>query len=307
MRQKELLDETLKQFEVSDSVKTGIKYHQSTSENILSIFIVLFVGVAIHYYFFGIETAGVFGIILFLLAFLFELYLRKKYGYTEKKAVKYYIKQMYENPSLQNLEELQSWNKNPFNIETEYHYPVIGNLVEEAFTKENPVEFMEKELPDTIRLLEVLEDNSYNKLVDLDEVDEEDLQLTDEYQTLIREINYTYKLGSYTSTSILIRKLADNLIRDILFAKGLYQDLGDEPTLEEKISLLSDEVLAERYTEQTREIVVNSLDEWVRKKGNKGAHILEEFEKEEIEDLMENAQNSIRILLVIRSEVLEHQ
>lgn len=298
MRKDKLLEDTIEYFSVCDDIEKGIKYHQKLSENIIPISFVLVIGVFTHYFLFGVETAGLFGVLMFLSGIFFELYLLYKYNYSGRKAVRYYALKMYEDPSEENLAQLHSWNKNPFVLGNEYYYPILGKIVEQSFEKEDPVTFVRKELPDILRFIELWENKTYNTLVD---IDSKELNLSEEYKSLIQEINYTYKLGAYTSTSILIRKLADNLIRDILISKGYYEDLPEEPTLEQKINILDSEVLVD-YKDTTQNTIINSLNKWIRKKGNKGAHILQEFEVEEIERLMEESQKSIRLLLIIRSD-----
>lgn len=305
MQQRELVEQTIEHFEVSDKVKKGINYHESFSDSILPIFVILIVGVIIHLKLFGIETAGLFGVLMFLSGLLFELYLIKNYNYSSKKAVKYYALEMYRNPSKEKLSELHSWNKNPFDLNSEYHYQIIGQLIEESKDKENQVEFVKQQIPDTLRLIELHEQKSYGVLVEINSLEDENFQMKEEYKSLIQEINYTYKLGAYKSTSILIRKLADNLTRDILLSKGFYENLSEEPTFEEKIKLLDEKILSKSFSEDTQEILLNSLDTWVRKKGNKGAHILEDFETDEVEELMEQSQNAIRILFIIKKESLK--
>lgn len=298
MKQNDLLEDTIEYFSVSDKCRKGITYHQRLSENILPISLILITGVFIHYFAFGIETAGLFGVLMFLSGIFFELYLLYEYDYSGRKAVKYYALEMYRDPSEEKLSQLHSWNKNPFELGNEYYYPAIGRIVEEAFMRDDPVSFIEQELPDILRFIELWENKNYNTLVN---VNSTDLNLNEEYKKLIQEINYTYKLGAYTSTSILIRKLTDNLIKDILLSKGYYEDLPEEPTLEQKIEILENKVLSE-YEEETKNNIINSLNTWIRKKGNKGAHILKEFETEEIQKLMEESQKAVRLLIIIRSK-----
>lgn len=301
MRQRELLDETIEFLKPSEKKRSGIQFHEKYSESIPVISFILVAGLVIHWALFDVFYTLLFGIILFLFAVSSELVLRRLYGFSGQDAVKYYAVQLYQNPDEKALNQLHSWNKNPFDLSTEYYYPRIGHLVEEAKNQsENPEEYVHKRLPDELRLIEKRENESYQALVDMDLGE---LDLDPYYKDLIREANYCYKFGSYTSVSVLLRKISEQLIVDILTGKGLYTELTTEYGFEELAKVFVDEVVSKEYPDELKQDISDSLNIWIRKKGNKGAHKNEEFNKEEIEELMQHAKKTIRLLVVIRSEV----
>lgn len=301
MHQKPLLDDTKAYLRPSERKQRGIKFHEKYSESIYRISAVLLVGLLIHWYLFDYRFALVFGAAIFLVGVSSEVALKQFYGFNGRDAVKYYALKMYENPSRQNLKQLQSWNKNPFDLTTEYYYPRIGDIIEQAQSKNDPFKYVSENLPDALRLIERRERDDYYVLMDIKKV--EDYNLTPYYKKLLQEVNYCYKFGAYTSASMLLRKITENLIEDILFTKGFYSELPQEPTFQEMVELFVSEVLTEQFNQDIADDLQESLDEWIRKKGNKGAHIPEEFSQEEIETLMHHAQKAVRLLIVIRSEL----
>lgn len=300
MRQRELLGETIDFITPSEKKIKGILFHENYSESISIVAAILVAGLIIHWVLFDVFFTLLFGVILFILALSSELVLRKLYGFTGQDAAKYYAIQLYNEPSKKALNQLNSWNKNPFDLSTEYYYPRIGNLVEEASNKDNPPEYVHKRMPDELRLIEKREHDSYQTLVD---INLEELNLDPYYKDLIREANYCYKFGSYTSVSVLLRKISEQLLVDILTAKGLYSELSSEYGFEELATVFIDDVVSKEFPEDMKEDMSESLNVWIRKKGNKGAHKNEEFSKKEIEELMEHARRTIRLLIVVRSEI----
>lgn len=301
MHQKELLEDTIDFLEISDRKQRGIRFHERYALSIYRIMLILFIGLIIHWYLFDYRFALLFGVLLVIGSVSSEVILKILYGFSGREAVKYYALQMYLDPSEKNLKQLNSWNKNPFDLTTEYYYPRIGELASTASTKEDPVEYIHTHIPDALRLIERRERDDYQVLVDLDSIEE--YNLDSYYENLLHEANYSYKFGAYTSVSMLLRKLTENLMEDILLTKGLYAELPKEPTFQDMTEVFIEEVIREEYEEQIATDLEESLDEWIRKKGNKGAHIPEEFTQDEIESLMNHAQKTVRFLIVMRSEL----
>lgn len=300
MRQKELLDETLDFLKPDDKKKKGIVFHEKYSESMSIVAGILVAGLLIHWVVFDVFYTLLFGIVLFFFALFGEVLLRRLTGFSGQDAVKYYALQIYHDPSEKTLNQLHSWNKNPFDLSTEYYYPRIGTLVENARTEENPAQYVHERIPDELRLIEKRENESYQTLVD---IDLEELSIDPYYKDLIQEANYCYKFGSYTSVSVLLRKISEQLMVDILTAKGLYAELSSEYGFEELATVFVEDVVSKDFPEHIKEDISESLNVWIRKKGNKGAHKSEEFSKTEIEELMQHAKRTIRLLIVIRSEV----
>lgn len=301
MHQKPLLDDTKEYLAPSERKQRGIRFHERYSESIYRISAVLLVGLIIHWYLFDYRFALVFGAGIFFVGLSSEVVLKQFYGFNGRDAVKYYALQMYDDPSRKSLKQLQSWNKNPFDLTTEYYYPRIGEIIDQSKAQDNPVQYVSENMPDALRLIERRERDDYHVLMDIDKVEE--YNLTPYYENLLQEVNYTYKFGAYTSVSMLLRKITENLIEDILFTKGLYSELPQEPTFQEMVEVFVEDVLTEQFNQEMASDLEESLDQWIRKKGNKGAHIPEEFSQEEIETLMKHAQKTVRLLIVIRSEL----
>lgn len=301
MHQKPLLKDAEEFLRPSEKKKRGIRFHEKYSLSIYRIAIVLLLGLTIHWYFFDYRFALVFGIGIFILGISSEIVLKRLYGFNGRDAVKYYALELYDNPNEQDWKQLSSWNKNPFDLTTEYYYPRIGEIVAKSQSKDNPPEYVAEHLPDALRLIERQERDDYYVLMDIDKVEE--FELDPYYKNLLQEVNYCYKFGAYTSVSMLLRKISENLIEEILLSKGLYSKLPQEPSFQEMVEVFVEYVLTEQYDEEIASDLEDSLNTWIRKKGNKGAHIPEEFTQEEIETLMFHAQKAVRFLFTIRAEV----
>lgn len=297
MHQKQLLTSTLRFITPSDKKIKGIKLHEAYSVRFKLMLGLLFVSSIFLAVIFESQVVVIFGSIILFIGIFGELLLRLIYRFDGSDAVKYYAVQMYEDPSETHLKQLHSWNKNPFNLSNEYYYPRIGHLVENSSKKEDSVEYVSRNIPDEIRLIEQQESDDFNEFIEL--TDNKILEIEKYYQDLITEANYCYKFGAYTSVSVLSRKIVENLIVDVLIAKGLYSELSSEYHFEEMVELFLTEVIS---NEDLRDELDNSLDVWIRKKGNKGAHKRESFKKEEIEELVEHTSRVIEILLVIRTD-----
>lgn len=301
MYQKPLLKDALDFLTPTERKQRGIRFHEQYALSIYRILLVLFVGLIIHWYFFDYRFALVFGLLVLIFSISSEIVMKIFYGFSGRDATKYYAIKMYKNPSRKNLKQLNSWNKNPFDLTTEYYYPRLGEIVETASNKDNPVGYARSQLPDALRLIERRERDDYHVLLDIDKIEE--FNLNSYYEGLLQEVNYCYKFGAYTSVSMLLRKLTENLIEEILLTKGLYTELSKEPTFQDMVTVFVEEVLQTDYNGRIAEDLENSLNTWIRKKGNKGAHIPEDFTQEEIENLMHHAQKTVRFLITIRSEL----
>jgi len=300
MRQRELVDDTKDYLLPSDRKVRGIIIHQNYSEIIFSIMLLIIIGSFVSWFLFGYKTLLVATGIAIAVAFGIELVLRLLYRFNGKEATRYYALKLAEEPSKIYYEQLHSWNRNPFNITNEYYYQRLGQLINTSKEKDFPVKYAHNNIPDELRLIEHHERTDYNVLMDIEFFKE--YPLLDYYEGLIQEINYTYKFGSYMSTSILLRKLAEHLLEEILLAKGLGEKIGEETTFNDLVELFVESGISDNLDENIRNNLEQSLDVWIRKKGNKGAHVRETFDKDEIETLMEKAQQSIRLLVVIRSQ-----
>jgi len=300
MRQRELVDDTKEYLLPSDKKIRGIIIHQNYSEIITSIMFLIVIGSFVSWFFFGYRTLLIATGIAIVVAFGIELVLRLLYRFNGKEATTYYALKLAEEPNETYYKQLHSWNKNPFNLTNEYYYQRLGQLVNTSKQKDNPVEYAHNNIPDELRLIEHHERTDYNVLMDLEFFKE--YPLSDYYEGLIQEINYTYKFGSYMSASILLRKLAEHLLEEILLAKGLGEKIGEETTFNDLVEIFVESAISDNLDEDIRNNLEQALDVWIRKKGNKGAHVRENFTKDEIETLMEKAQQSIRLLVVIRSQ-----
>jgi len=301
MYQKPLLEETISFLTPSERKQEGIQFHERYSLSIYRILIVLFIGLILQWYLFDYRFALLFGLFVLFLSISSEVFMKLFYGFSGRDATKYYAIKIYENPSEKNLKQLNSWNKNPFDLTTEYYYPRIGEIVEKSKQKNDRAEYVQSEIPDALRLIERRERDDYHTLVNINELDEQNINAY--YEDLLKEVNYCYKFGAYTSVSMLLRKLTENLIEDILLTKGLYAELPKEPKFQEMVTVFVDEVLKKEYDGRIAEDLEESLDKWIRKKGNKGAHIPESFTQDEIQELMSHAQKTVRFLITIRSDL----
>lgn len=302
MHQRELLSGTVEYLRPSDRKEKGILFHQKYMDRLYLLTILLFAGSIGYWIFVDFKFALGFAALLFVVAIIGEFIFRRIYRFTAKDAVKYYALQLYEEPSEEALENMVLWNQNLFDFTTHYHYPRLASLVEEAEeSDEETIVYVREQLPDELRLIERQERDNYQVLVDIDNLAQ--LNLDPYYIELLREVNYCYKFGAYTSASVLLRKITEGLIVDILTSKGLYTELQTEYHFEELVDVFTTHVLSEEFDDDLTENLSESLNVWIRKKGNKGAHKQEEFTRDEIELLMEHAKRSIRLLLVIRNEV----
>lgn len=300
MHQKKLLDSTKEFLEPEERKVEGVKLHDKYASTItaVSIIITVFIFSIILTIFTGYTTLLLLGGFLLIIGGLFEGALKYLYGFTGADAVRYYALRMYENPSKEQLKKIRSWNHNPFYLHSEYYYPQIGHLIKEAKKKDDPVQFVHSELPDILRLIERRESDKFNTLIDPSEY-----SIGEKYEDLIREANYAYKFGGYTSAAVLLRKIAENLIDEILLAKGLYTKLNDEQSLGEAIDVLTTNVIAKEYDEEYAEEVEVILREWIKKRGNKAAHDIDEIERSEIKQLVEESSEILELLFELREEV----
>jgi len=300
MYQRELVEDTKNYVMPSETKVRGIIIHEQFSERIFRILFVIIVLFFISFYIFGYETLLIATAIGIIFLFGSELVLGFVYGFNGRDAAKYYALKLAEEPNELYYKQLHSWNKNPFDLTNEYHYQRLGNLIQTSREKENSVQYAHENIPDEIRLIEHYERTDYNVLMDIEFFDE---QLhSDYYKRLVQEINYTYKFGSYMSASILLRKMAEHLLEEILLSKGYGEKIGEETTFNDLVETFVNSAVSETLDESVRNDLEQSLNSWIRKKGNKGAHIREKFNKEEMETLMQKAQKSIRLLVVIRSQ-----
>jgi len=301
MHQKPLLQETKDFLWLSERKQRGIEFHERYAISLYRIMAVFALGAALHWYIFDYRYALVFGAFVLLVGLSSELVMKRFYQFTGRDAVKYYALRVYDNGDDICLKQMHSWNKNPFDFSQEYHYQQLGRLAEDAFEKQNSGEYAQKNIPDTLRFIERQENDDYHLLIDMDKI--EDYGLNKYYETLLQEVNYCYKFGAYTSTSMLLRKLTESLIEEILLKKGLYSELPKEPSFQDMVNIFVEKVLDEQFDSPLSQELQVSLDKWIRKKGNKGAHIPEELTREESQELMQHAKRTVRLLVVMRSDL----
>lgn len=183
MYQKPLLEDTIDFLTPSDRKQRGIRFHERYALSIYRILFVLFVGLVVHWYFFDYRFALVFGLLVLTLSISSEIVMKIFYGFSGRDATKYYATEMYRNPSQKNLKQLNSWNKNPFDLTTEYYYPRLGEIVETASGRDEPVEYVQSQLPDALRLIERRERDDYHVLLDIDKIEE--YNLNSYYESLL--------------------------------------------------------------------------------------------------------------------------
>lgn len=301
MHQKPLLEETKDFLWPSERKQRGINFHEKYAISLYRIMAVFALGAALHWYVFDYRFALVFGAFVLLIGLSSEIVMKRFYRFTGRDAVKYYALRVYEDGDDICLKQMHSWNKNPFDFSQEYHYQQLGKLAEAAFEKEESSKYAQQKIPDALRLIERQENDDYHLLIDMDKIEE--YGLTDYYETLLQEVNYCYKFGAYTSTSMLLRKLTESLIEEILLTKGLYSELPKEPSFQDMVNIFVEQVLNKQFDSPLSQDLQVSLDKWIRKKGNKGAHIPEELTREESQELMMHAKRTVRLLVVMRSDL----
>jgi hypothetical protein len=300
MKQEPLLETTKSYFTPTEKTQRGIRVYNRYSRYVYLLLALVVLGSLGLYVAIGSVSVVILAIQLVIIVVVAEVFLRLRYDITTERAVKHYALKLYETPSKETFNQLESWNNNPFDFRKQYKYAKIGKLLHDAKEAENPVEYAHEKLPDILRMIEYTEREEYGALLSLEQ--SETYNLEEPHIELIKEINYTYKFGAYTSTGILIRKLAQQLIRDILLAKGLYSQ-SSPPTYEIEIEILKNS-LKNSYSNETIKQLVNSLNDSIRKKGNKAAHDKEILTKQETEALMDDSRKAIRLLIVIREETI---
>lgn len=297
MHQKPLLESTRDFLSIGEQGQQGILLHESYERYVRygAIFLLILAGITSFIIDYRLIIS--LGLIIALFGFSFEYILKQIYDFTGQDAVLFYALRFYDDPTVDNLKQLHSWNKNPFDFSEEYRYPILGKLVEEGKEKNDTVQFVRQNIPDTLRMIEQREREDYQTLVDID------LEIPEYYSTLLEEANYCYKFGAYTSTAILLRKITENLVTDILTAKGLYVQLEDE-TFGDEINLLEQEVLISMYGEDIASDIREFLHT-IREIGNKGAHKTVEVNQEELEGVVGVAHNVLGMLFKLRRDSYE--
>lgn len=295
-----ILPETIEFLYPSQKKQKGILFHEKYQKQTSILLVLLTAAIVLNWIVFSSTLVLVFGGTLLCIGLLIEFIVKTRYGFTGKDAVIYYALQVYENGDKDSLEQLRSWNQNPFVFVKSYSYPYITGLLNEAENHENPAEYVQREIPDFLRIVERFEREEYQTVIDVESIDTK--ILNQYYRELILEINYTYKFGAYASTSILLRKLTENLMEDIMMSKGLYSELPQNSPFKDTVAVFLEHVIESRFDTEIVDQLDESLNKWIRKKGNKGAHDLDEFTTEETEELMRHAKRTIRLLIVLKTE-----
>lgn len=295
-----ILPETIEFLYPSQKKQQGILFHEKYQKQTAILLVALAVAIVVNWVVFSSTLILVFGGTLLFIGLLIEFVVKTRYGFTGKDAVIYYALQVYEHGDTESLEQLRLWNQNPFVFVNSYSYPYITGLLQEAQSHEDPAKYVQREIPDFLRLVERFEREEYQTVIDIDSIDPE--ILNQYYRDLISEINYTYKFGAYASTSILLRKLTENLMEDIMMSKGLYSELPRNSPFKDTVAVFIEHVIESRFDQEIVEQLDTSLNTWIRKKGNKGAHDLDEFTTEETEELMKHAKRTINLLIVLKTE-----
>lgn len=296
MHQRELLPKTKEYFEISERQKSALHLYENYSEYVVSGSFLISVIAGIIWAIGGSVYVGAFGFVLFTFALTLEVLFQYFTKLSGKELVRHYALQLYENPSHKSLSRLQRWNTNPFEFRTEYYYPRLEQIIKNAENKDDPIQYISNNIADELRVIEKQESDTFNELFDKSNLRE--FNLTKYEQRLFEEANYCYKFGAYTSTSILLRKITEQLLVDILLQKGYYSKLRTEWSYEEIVTVFISNV---DLPEKQQEKLETTLDRWVKKKGNKAAHKNEEFTQEEIQTLVSRSKDALNILLVIRS------
>jgi hypothetical protein len=298
MHQRELLPNTKRYFQLSDQKESAVRLYESYSDYIISGSFLLALSAGLIWAVGGELFVGIFGVVLLLFALVIEFLFQYITKLSGKELVRYYSLQMYQNPSEENLKRLQQWNTNPFEFRTEYYYPRLASLIHTAQSKDqDTVEYISQHIADELRLIEQQESSTFNELFDKSELDT--FNLSEYEKRLFSEANYCYKFGAYTSTSVLLRKITEQLLVDILIQKGYYSELRTEWSYEEIVSVFIENI---DLPETQRIKLEETLNQWVKKKGNKAAHKNEAFTQKEVLTLVERSKDALNILLVIREE-----
>jgi hypothetical protein len=297
MNQRPLTSSTREFLSVSDEKERGIRLHDRYESRLVLFGVLTAISTAVFYFIYGYLSILVFGGVLIFTGVVFDISLKWVYGFSEKEVVLYYALEFYDEPTEDNLNKLQSWNTRLFDFRGRYYYPMIGLLIEESKDKDNSVDFVRSNIPDTLRLVEQQYSESYREIVSINKDN-----LPESYNSLIQEVNYSYKFGAYTSTAVLIRKIMEISIEEILTAKGLYSRL-DEETLSNKITLFLNSVVTEEYGETYADELRDDLQR-IRDIGNRSAHSSKSVSREDIEKLTDSASGSLEILLTMREETV---
>jgi hypothetical protein len=300
MEHKKVLSETIEFLKPDEKKIKGIKIHEAYYAVKDIMLILIAIGVLIHWLLFNVYTVFIFGFLSIICGLVFEFIIRYHFTLSSNDAIFYYAIKLYKNGDENSLNQLKMWNNNPFNISKKSGYPYINALIEKSEERDNPASYVQEKIGEFLRVAERLNREEYQELMEFDtlKTTESDYH----YKSLLEEINYTYRFGAYTSTSILIRKLTENLMQDIMISKGLYSKMKQNAGFKEQVNVFLDYVVRQNYDEETTKILEKSLHEWIRKKGNKGAHDVEDFTHDEIESLMDHSKKAIRLLTVLREE-----
>lgn len=297
MNQRPLTSSTRDFLSVSEKKENGIRLHDKYESRLVLFGVLTAISTAVFYFIYGYLSILVFGGMLIFTGIVFDISLKWAYGFSEKEVVLYYALEFYDEPTESNLNKLQSWNTRLFDFRGRYYYPMIGLLIEKSKDKDDSVDFVRSNIPDTLRLVEQQYSESYQGIISINKDN-----LPKSYNNLIQEVNYSYKFGAYTSTAVLIRKIVEISIEEILTAKGLYSRLEEE-TLSNKINLFLSDVVTEEYGETYSEELRDNL-QTIRDIGNRSAHSSKSVSREDIEELTASASGTLEILLTMREETI---
>ena len=302
VHQRDLLDETRDFFEPDSRAIKGVNLHDGYIQYLHIMGGASVVGTVITLALFDFGGVVLLGFVIGAIGLSGEVILKSTYRFTEKDAVRYHALQFMDNPTQENFDALVSWNQNPFYLDTQYHYPVIGKVTESAMEEEDPVDALAKGLPDAIRVIERIENDDFQTLIDIDKVE---YGIAPHYQTLLTEANYCYKFGAYTSTAVLIRKITENILDEILTAKGLYSELSGEQTdtFSHRVTLFVEHVASGRYKQGTVDRIEHVLDNVVREQGNRSVHEPIDLDEDEARELVHEARWVLILLLDIKQEL----
>jgi hypothetical protein len=296
MKKQPLTSSTEQFLSVDPGQERGIQLHKSYADFIYFAVAAISSASTFFYFLYGYISILILGFICVGVSLSLDLYIKHRFNFSEEDVILYYAKEFYEEPSQENLERLKSWNRKRFDFRRTYYFPLIGNLIITGQKTEDPVDFVKKNLPDSLRMLERQYTEDYQSIITIRD------DTPENYVHLIQEANYCYKFGAYTSTVIVIRKIVEMAIDEILMSKGIYFHL-DEETLSAKIKLFISEVIEAEYGESSAEDIKIKLHN-IRDLGNQSAHSKKVVSHEEVESLVDESQGVITILLNIRRETI---
>jgi hypothetical protein len=174
----------------------------------------------------------------------------------------------------------------------------------------------EETIGELIRLAEEIAERWGENLINTPEAQYLDIDTPSKYEKLAAGINDSYRVGSYTATMILSRKLIENLLIEVL----RYEFRNDQPQVYFDVDRNQNKSLKplienfgehknrfKKDSERIDQDLISNLNA-IRKEGNSSAHSIEmDNTKEDCDDLSNNLHEAVDVLLSIRRQQVVSQ